>query len=70
MTWSAGVIVWSDETYRLQTLLRAASGGYSSGMALREIARARKRGCIIRARLFNVLMVAPQPAPGFTGVDP
>ena len=68
MTCRAGVIVWSDETYR-QMLLRAASGGYSSGMALRDIASTRKGGYIIRARLFSVLMVAPQPAPCLTGVD-
>jgi len=68
MRCSAGVIVWSDETYR-KTLLRAVSGGYSSGTALRDIAGTRKGGCIIRSRLVSLLMVAPQPAPGLTGVD-
>ena len=68
MTCRAGAIVWSDETYR-QMLVRATSGWYSSGMALRDIASTRKGGCIIRARLVSVLIVAPQPAPDLTGVD-
>ena len=45
------------------SLLRVASAEYSWGMALREIARIWKGGCIIRARLLAMLVHAFERAP-------